>query len=165
MRICKKCGEEKPITDFVRARTKKDGTIQYRFRCKKCNYQMKKRYRQSGRGKERHQEHNKRSHLKRKYGLTPETIYMMWMNQKRKCPVCKKKLEYEDIVVDHCHTSGKVRGLLHGLCNSGIGMLKDSVERLKNAIEYLEKNDNVQDHTMEKPIIYRESLHGSQSQH
>lgn len=42
------------------------------------------------------------------------------------------------LVVDHCHASGKIRGLLCDLCNRGIGHFNDSVELLYKAIKYLE---------------------------
>jgi len=48
---------------------------------------------------------------------------------------CKKRL-----AVDHCHVSGKIRGLLCFHCNSSLGKMKDSVEILQNAIDYLKKN-------------------------
>lgn len=43
------------------------------------------------------------------------------------------------LAIDHCHTTGAVRGLLCGNCNRMLGLVKDSVETLKNAIKYLEK--------------------------
>jgi hypothetical protein len=45
------------------------------------------------------------------------------------------------LAVDHCHESGKIRGLLCLTCNVGLGMFKEDVDIMKNAIEYL-KNDN-----------------------
>jgi len=44
--------------------------------------------------------------------------------------------------VDHCHTTGKIRGLLCSGCNTGIGKLKDSPEILSKAIEYLNYHKN-----------------------
>ena len=40
--------------------------------------------------------------------------------------------------VDHCHDTGKIRGLLCGNCNSGIGNLRDDINLLQRAIEYLQ---------------------------
>ena len=42
------------------------------------------------------------------------------------------------LVIDHNHKTGKVRGLLCGSCNTGIGLLKDSPDVLDAAIEYLQ---------------------------
>ena len=42
------------------------------------------------------------------------------------------------LVVDHCHATGKVRGLLCHNCNRALGLLKDKISVLKNAIQYLE---------------------------
>ena len=67
-------------------------------------------------------------------GYHGEKIYD---KQKGKCPLC---LNFEEVLhVDHCHKSGKVRGLLCTRCNKGLGHHKDDVEILKKAIKYLRK--------------------------
>lgn len=43
------------------------------------------------------------------------------------------------LAVDHCHQTRKLRGLLCGSCNRGIGLLGDSVERMEAALSYLKK--------------------------
>lgn len=73
------------------------------------------------------------------YKLTPKEHTEILENQEDKCAICgcsDKKL-----VVDHCHTTGKVRGLLCDMCNSGLGFFKDNPESLYNAIQYLQKVD------------------------
>lgn len=52
------------------------------------------------------------------------------------CAVCCKR---QPRVVDHCHTTGAVRGALCYRCNNGIGLLGDSVEGLQAALSYLAK--------------------------
>lgn len=56
-----------------------------------------------------------------------------------KCKICEKEL-HEEIHIDHNHTTGKVRGILCGKCNKGLGQFNDNIEFLTNAINYL-KNE------------------------
>lgn len=72
-----------------------------------------------------------------KYGITREDIYRLKMKQKFRCGICKQHETSKRLVVDHCHATGKVRGLLCGECNSALGLLKDSTITLRNAIKYL----------------------------
>lgn len=51
------------------------------------------------------------------------------------CAICK--LPTESLVLDHCHDTGKIRGLLCGTCNTGLGMFRDSVETVRAATDYL----------------------------
>ena len=76
-----------------------------------------------------------------KYGLQPDQKQTMIEQQNNCCAICGYKFGQKkgDMKVDHCHESGDVRGLLCDLCNRGIGMLKDNVENLQNAIQYLNK--------------------------
>jgi len=75
--------------------------------------------------------------LMRFYKMTPEQYKELFERQEGKCAICKIKPERK-LVVDHCHSTGKVRGLLCGKCNLGIGYLKDSIDFLSNAIKYLQ---------------------------
>jgi hypothetical protein len=72
-----------------------------------------------------------------KYGITLKDYNEMYTNQEGKCKICN--LHYDKLNVDHCHTNGNVRGLLCNTCNTGIGLLKDDISILKNAINYLNK--------------------------
>ena len=75
------------------------------------------------------------------YGLTPEEYQSILEAQDHSCAICKTKDALNGkpnrMYVDHCHTTGKVRGLLCQKCNSGLGMFKDDPEMLMNAINYL----------------------------
>jgi hypothetical protein len=78
--------------------------------------------------------------LKRRYGLTKETYNAILTAQHGVCKLCSGKQELgqsRNLYVDHDHVTGKIRGLLCGHCNAGLGQFKDNIETLKKAIEYL----------------------------
>lgn len=62
------------------------------------------------------------------------------------CAICERpertilRGKVRSLSVDHCHTTGLVRGLLCGPCNLGLGGLEDNIEFLMNAIIYLERS-------------------------
>lgn len=60
----------------------------------------------------------------------------MASRQRGGCAICREK---KRLCVDHCHVSKKVRGLLCRECNIALGLLNDSVARLKRAVKYLIK--------------------------
>jgi len=70
-----------------------------------------------------------------KYKITKEQFLQMIDKQNNCCAIYKKEMTIVNI--DHCHTTGNVRGLLCTACNTGIGKLKDDVTILGNAIIYL----------------------------
>ncbi len=87
----------------------------------------------------------RRKGLSKNYGITPEDFERMHKEQKGRCRICKRTAEeaggrWPRLHVDHCHTTGKVRGLLCSKCNTGLGMFQDSPERLENAVMYLLKH-------------------------
>lgn len=72
------------------------------------------------------------------YGITPEEFRRLLELQKGCCAICGgPPVGRKNLSVDHCHTTGRIRGLLCGLCNTGIGNLKDSPELLEKAAQYL----------------------------
>lgn len=90
---------------------------------------------------EKFREKQKRYELKypnrrrnKQYGIDIEE---MKIKQKRTCAICGNK---KKLLVDHCHKSNKVRGLLCNDCNLGLGRFFDSVDILEKAIKYLTLN-------------------------
>jgi len=81
----------------------------------------------------------KNSDLKKMFGITLDDYNQMLKSQNNSCAICGKHEDDESssLAVDHCHTTGKIRGLLCSDCNRGLGMFKDNVVVLKNAISYL----------------------------
>ena len=115
---------------------------------RKENYkQNKQRYKDAAKKwKKNNPESVKISYRKtwvRRYGITWDEYVNLYNFQEGKCVLCGMfgKLFAENkrdlLVVDHCHFTKRVRGLLCHSCNTGIGMLKESPEIMMNAISYL----------------------------
>ncbi len=86
-----------------------------------------------------------RKYLKKSYGITLEEYRGMFEAQDNRCAICNKngfkicKDTKTLLVVDHCHNTGLVRGLLCHNCNRGLGLFQDNINYLGAAIEYLER--------------------------
>ena len=100
-----------------------------------------KRLRDAKEFRKRNPTYKKDNDLQYKYGITYECYLKMKESQNDKCKICKTTIkEVDKLYVDHCHDTGKVRGLLCSHCNFGIGQFRDNVDFLKNAIKYLKEN-------------------------
>ena len=84
----------------------------------------------------------------RKFGITIEEYNNLFDLQKGVCKLCncpetkvnrKSTGLVKRLAVDHCHSSGKVRGLLCQDCNVGLGSFKDNIEVIQKAIKYLKE--------------------------
>lgn len=78
--------------------------------------------------------------FKQRYGLTLADYKDMLVKQGGHCVLCSRTPEqerYGRLNVDHCHETGRVRGLLCTPCNHALGMLGDNVAGLQKAVEYL----------------------------
>ena len=56
--------------------------------------------------------------------------------------ICKNESNNKSLHIDHCHDSGKVRGLLCHGCNTAIGLFKENIDTMLKAIKYLKDNNN-----------------------
>lgn len=89
--------------------------------------------------KDKYRERN----LQRDYGISVSAYEDLLKGQGDVCKICNKpetsKLRgvTKNLAVDHCHKTGKIRGLLCSNCNRGLGLLQDSEEILSKAISYL----------------------------
>jgi hypothetical protein len=89
----------------------------------------------------------KDGHLKRKYGISLKEFEAMFTTQNGACKICKTPFKFygddgdwsKTANVDHCHDTGKVRGLLCNNCNRGLGFFKDNSTVLRLAAEYLDE--------------------------
>jgi Recombination endonuclease VII. len=86
-------------------------------------------------------EYNRDRNLFNKYGLTLEQWVELFKSQGEVCAICgTDKKRGHNWHTDHCHTTGKVRGILCGWCNTGIGKLQENPEIFRKALEYLEES-------------------------
>jgi len=150
-KICKTCKEEKEINHFAYSKGNKD---RLRYQCKECTNTYNKKYWSKNRETYIPQmraagySFNPRRvnyQLIRNYGITLEEYEKMFADQKGKCFICEKPETHPDkkrLSVDHCHKTGKVRGLLCNKHNRIIGLMSDSTDELQRCIAYLEKFKN-----------------------
>lgn len=88
--------------------------------------------------------------LKQKYGIDAAQYDLMLAKQNGVCAICKNVERSSmfgnrvKLAVDHCHKTGKVRGLLCSGCNTGIGHFNEDPERIRRAIDYVESHRRVE---------------------
>lgn len=79
--------------------------------------------------------------LRKRYGLSLKDYDRMVFIQGGRCAICQrpppvgKRLE-----VDHCHTTGVLRGLLCGFCNRALGLFRDNPGSIERAMRYINLN-------------------------
>lgn len=79
----------------------------------------------------------KNAALQRMYGMSLEEFNQRLQSQSGVCAICKRE---PATAVDHDHATGKVRSLLCGTCNTGLGHFKDDITLLEAAITYLKEH-------------------------
>lgn len=139
-KVCSKCKVEKSKDSFDRKKGYKDGIYCW---CKECrrahdNALWHKK------SKENKLHIGRKYNYKTKYGISLEKYEELLVAQNHKCAICGKdevEVPKKRLCVDHCHTTGKVRGLLCHYCNIAIGHMFDSTENLNKAVQYLEGAD------------------------
>lgn len=74
---------------------------------------------------------------KRGIPMTLATFFPLLESQGNACALCRRAITPESAVVDHCHETGRLRGILCVRCNGAIGGLGDTRESLQRALDYL----------------------------
>ncbi|MFI1033186.1 endonuclease VII domain-containing protein [Streptomyces sp. NPDC020951] len=116
-KLCRTCGEVKPHGEWHRNATASDGLS---TRCKACRA-----------------ERGRQDHLKRQYGMTEAERDELIASQRGLCCIC---LSAPAAHVDHCHKTGRVRGVLCFSCNAALGQFKDRPDAIRRAAAYVEGN-------------------------
>ncbi len=87
---------------------------------------------------------DRKSHLKRKYGMTLADYDRMFDEQGGVCAICEKpRPEERTLHVDHDHGTGVVRGLLCFRCNNALGDFDEQYELFRKAADYLDRDDGL----------------------
>ena len=117
---CNNCGELQPVDQFQHM---KSGEI--KRKCRTCSRNQSRLVQE----------------LKSKHPY-PDKNYC--------CPICTRNIDaigsngqkrLQNWVLDHCHESETFRGWLCHHCNTGLGAFKDSIDRVRNAVIYLDKHE------------------------
>ena len=128
---CPKCGETKDETNWVFKDKEHKLFSSY---CKDCDRVRKTlSARERFKDPERRKKENHRQRLWSK-GITQEQYNKMMQEANNSCQICSST---NNLVIDHCHSSQKVRGILCWSCNVALGHFKDSPEKLTSALDYL----------------------------
>jgi hypothetical protein len=172
VKTCKRCGESKELDEFYANPSGRDGK---RPECKACTAGRRREWYASNREREiqrvrdwqlanpervrenmarfvaagKRQLSNRKSHLKRKYGLTLEEFAALLTSQGGGCAICGKP---DPDNVDHDHATGRVRGILCWNCNVGVGQFEDSEDRLAAALHYLTRDDELAEVARERTV-------------
>jgi hypothetical protein len=143
---CTGCLETKPITSFSPAASGRYGV---RGACKVCcTAYQKERYRTGPKTPKKRNPNSGRIHkLRTEFGMTLADYEKMFIQQKGVCAICgnpeksrnPKTGKIKNLSVDHCHTTGTIRGLLCLNCNHMLGSGQDTPDLLRKGADYLEK--------------------------
>lgn len=150
LRFCPYCEQQKPASGFIK----------WKKRCADCRSEQGKAIKERAKTREGYTEaHRARSRAyywenrdkvrtKRRidaYGISPGQYEELLTSQGEKCAICGESetarntggKTVKTLAVDHCHKTGKVRGLLCHKCNTGLGSFCDDVSKLEKARVYL----------------------------
>ena len=130
--FCSSCKQNKCPTLFYRNTDTASGRGSY---CKECIKAVTMRWK--AKDPERAKRAYRKTGLKSAYNLTIEQYDQMLNKQGGVCKICKTHTTKRRLGVDHDHKTGKVRSLLCGWCNIGIGSFKENPKLLQEAIWYI----------------------------
>lgn len=138
MRTCLRCNLPKSDDLFGVDKSRPDNRAPY---CRECRRLFESKKRSEGKRNYKKKtlpsKETVRMYMRKcRYNLTQAQYEELLSSQNNKCAICDSvfiKVPH----VDHDHTTGVVRGLLCGLCNRGIGSLRDDPLLIQNALSYL----------------------------
>jgi hypothetical protein len=133
---CTICRVAKPGEEFHVVR---QGNRRYsQGRCKVCSKEYLRAWISTPENRLKRTAAQRRRNFVQRYGITEAIYEAMREAQGNACAICKRTFT-DTPSVDHDHATGAVRGLLCQGCNHGIGLLREDVNALYAAIEYLSR--------------------------
>ena len=148
LKKCGVCNKEKNRSDFYKRTISPDGLA---YVCKLCDDKRHVEYRKANYerlaakqkawrdGNKKHVSQTKRKY---KFGIDAQAQEKLLSSQNHCCAICKihESKCRRILAIDHDHRTKKIRGLLCDNCNRCLGLLKDNLQVLKSAVEYLAKH-------------------------
>jgi Recombination endonuclease VII len=134
---CLRCGITKQAGDFYAAMTTRD---RLQSSCKRCDVERNAIWQK--RNPEKCRIKSNRWAYKKQYTqvqISSEDRQTLFNKQEGKCAICGRSEQqlHCRLAVEHCHNTNKIRGLLCGSCNRGLGLFQDNPDRLQKAAIYL----------------------------
>ena len=126
---CSRCKQIKSRNSFSKDRQHTSG---HKSACKECAALDFKEWK--NKDPEKAKRSYRKASYKKSYGLSDTEAQALVDNRVGICPICG---DTKPLVVDHCHTTKVVRGMICAHCNSMLGYSRDSIKTLANAIYYL----------------------------
>ena len=152
MTACNVCRQDKPRESFSADRRRKDGL---QARCKSCAAEIAKKWRLENQERvtavrRDWEKRNPERHLLTKFGIRADEKRAIFEAQGSVCGACGSghhghpRIEGETgWCLDHCHASGKIRGVLCWRCNLALGYAGDSPDALRALAAYIESHHGV----------------------
>lgn len=140
LKVCTVCHETKNVSEYNKNRSRVDGLAND---CRGCRKQAARtRYQHIAARQRKRPTWTGRQHAYKlkKYGLTACQYTLMRIEQSDLCAICGQRDDApRSLAVDHCHETGRIRGLLCSPCNLALGSMRDDPARLMAAARYLSR--------------------------
>lgn len=154
LKTCLSCNKDLPLNEFHKDKSRKDG---HREKCKDCRCKLPKTVHKkcvacgdsftitNPNAKQRKYCGDNCQKVHSKYGISEYEHEDLLITANYKCEICGKEEigidnrtgKIYELAIDHCHKTGKVRGVLCASCNTSLGGFKDDTNLLQKAIQYL----------------------------
>lgn len=143
LKECIVCKEKLTLDHFWKQSASKTGTQSY---CKTCQMERNNEYKRSEEYRKKQAEYREKNRetsvckaLQRTYSITLDDYRTMLEEQGNVCKCCGLEYTVKRYHVDHCHETGKIRGLLCDSCNRGLGFFGDKSEGVYKGYLYLKR--------------------------